>query len=52
MEVKWIIFALFIIFVIMLIVYLIIRNIKDKDEVIKYLNENEIEEKTNLREKE
>ena len=44
MEVNWIIIAIFFVCISALIIYLIIRNKKDKDEVVKFLNETEIEE--------
>jgi len=44
METKWIIIAAVIVFAIALIIYLIIRNKKDKDKVVKFFNETEIEE--------
>ncbi len=51
METKWIIIAVIII-VIVLVVYLIIRNWKDKEELEKFLNETELEEKKDPNEKE
>jgi len=51
METKWIIIAVIII-VIVLVVYLIIRNLKDKKELEKFLNETELDEKKNSNEKE
>ena len=44
MEIKWIIFAVFIVIAVALVIYLIVRNMKDKDEVVKFLNETEIED--------
>jgi LPS O-antigen subunit length determinant protein (WzzB/FepE family) len=44
METKWIIIAVIVVCAIALVIYLIKRNQKDKEELIKYLNESEIEE--------
>jgi hypothetical protein len=44
METKWIIIAIIAISTIALALYLFKRNQKDKDEVIKFLNESEIED--------
>ena len=44
MEINWIIFAVVLIFAIVLIVFLIKRNMKDKDDVMNALNEPEIED--------
>ncbi|MDR3653093.1 MAG: FeoB-associated Cys-rich membrane protein [Paludibacter sp.] len=52
METKWIIVAIVLICVIAFIVYLIVRNQKDKNEVIKYLNETEIENEPETKKKE
>jgi len=38
--------------IIVLIIYLIVRNEKDKEEVIKSLNETEIDEKLKTKEEE
>lgn len=38
METNWIILALVLVFTVALIIFLIIRNEKDKDEVIKSFN--------------
>ena len=51
MEIKWIIFAVFIVIAVALVIYLIVRNMKDKDEVVKFLNETEIEDESDVREK-
>jgi uncharacterized membrane protein len=51
MEIKWILFAVFIVIAVVLVIYLIVRNLKDKDELVKFLNETEIEDKTEVREK-
>jgi uncharacterized membrane protein len=51
MEIKWIIFAVFIVIAVALVIYLIVRNMKDKDEVVKFLNETEIEDESEVREK-
>ena len=52
MEINWIIFAVVLVCAIALILYLIIRNQKDKEEVIKFLNETEIEDDPKPKEKE
>jgi hypothetical protein len=44
MEINWIIFGIVSAFAIVLIVFLIKRNMKDKDDVINVLNEPEIED--------
>ncbi len=51
MEIKWILFAVFIVIAVVLVIYLIVRNMKDKDEVVKFLNETEIDDKAEEREK-
>jgi preprotein translocase subunit YajC len=38
METNWIILALVLVFAIVLIIFLVIRNAKDKDEVISSFN--------------
>ena len=54
MEIKWIIVAVVLVCAIALVLYLIKRNQKDKEELIRFLNETEIEElqKPNEMEKE
>ncbi len=52
MEIKWIIIAVVFVCAIALVFYLIKRNRKDKEEVIKFLNENEIESEPKPEEKE
>ena len=44
MEINWIIFGIVSAFAIVLIVFLIKRNMKDKDDVINALNETDIED--------
>ena len=44
MEINWIIFPVVLVFAIVLIVFLIKRNMKDKDDVMNALNEPEIED--------
>ena len=41
MEIKWIIIAIVLICVVGLVIYLIVRNEKDKQDLIKELNETE-----------
>jgi p-aminobenzoyl-glutamate transporter AbgT len=52
MEINWIIIAVVLVFAIVLIVYLIKRNMKDKEDVINSLNEPEIEDDPKPKEKE
>ena len=44
MDTQWIIIVVFLIVVVIVVLYLIKRNQKDKDDVMKYLNETEIED--------
>ena len=44
MEIKWFIIVVALICIIALILYLILRNEKDKEKVVKSLNETEIED--------
>ena len=41
MEIKWIVIAIVLICVVGLVIYLIVRNEKDKQDLIKELNETE-----------
>jgi len=43
METNWIILIIVLVCAAALIVYLIIRNMKDKEEVVKFMNETETE---------
>ena len=53
MKTSWIIIAVVLICVAALVLYLITRrDQKDKDEVVKFLNETEIEEEPTPKEKE
>ena len=52
MEIKWFIIAVVLVSAVALILYLIIRNQKDKEEVIKFLNETEIEDEPEPKENE
>lgn len=44
MEIKWIIIAVVLGCVIALVLYLIIQNQKDKEEVIRFLNETDFDD--------
>lgn len=52
MEINWIIFAAVLVCAIVLILYLIKRNLKDKEDVMNSLNEPEIDDQTKPKEKE
>jgi preprotein translocase subunit YajC len=52
MEINWIIFAVVLVCALALILFLIIRNMKDKKNVIDSLNEPEIDEDSKPQEKE
>jgi len=52
MEIKWMIIGIVLVSIIVLIIYLIVRNEKDKEEVIKSLNETDIDDKSKTDEEE
>ena len=52
MEIKWIIVAVVLVCAIALVLYLIKRNQKDKEELIRFLNETEIKEQQKPKEME
>ena len=41
MEIKWIVIALVLICVVVLVIYLIVQNEKDKNDLMKELNETD-----------
>ena len=45
METNWIILIIVLVCAVALILYLIKRNMKDKEDVVKFMNETEIETK-------
>ena len=47
METNWIILIIVLVCAVALILYLIRRNMKDKDDVVKFMNESEIETEDN-----
>ena len=52
MEINWIILAAVLVCAIALILYLIKRNMKDKDDMMNSLNEPEIDDELKPKEKE
>ncbi len=52
MEINWIIFAIVLVLATALILFLVKRNMKDKENVIDSLNEPEIEDDSKPKEKE
>ena len=52
MEIKWMIIGIVLVSIIVFIIYLIVRNEKDKEEVIKSLNETDIDDKSKTDEEE
>ena len=47
METNWIILISVLVCAVALILYLIRRNMKDKDDIVKFMNESEIETEDN-----
>ena len=47
METNWIILIIVLVCAVALILYLIRRNMKDKEDVVKFMNDTEIETKDN-----
>ena len=47
METNWIILIIVLVCAVALILYLIRRNMKDKDDIVKFMNESEIETEDN-----
>jgi len=52
MEIKWVIIAVVLVCVVALVIYLIVRNEKDKDDMMKSFNETEIDDLPNPKEEE
>jgi beta-lactam-binding protein with PASTA domain len=50
METNWIILIIVLVCSIILIIYLIKRNMKDQEDVVKFMNETEIEDDPKLKE--
>lgn len=51
MQTNWIILIIVLVSTTTLVLYLIRRNMKDKEDVVKFMNESEIEEDTKLKDK-
>ncbi|MEI8271021.1 MAG: hypothetical protein WCG08_00185 [Paludibacter sp.] len=52
METNWFILIIVLVCAAILIFYLIKRNVKDKEDVVNFMNQSEIEDDTKLKEKE
>ena len=52
MQTNWIILIIVLVSTTTLVLYLIRRNMKDKEDVVKFMNETEMEDDTRLKEKE
>ena len=50
METNWIILIVVLVCAVAIILYLIKRNMKDKEDVVKFMNETEIEDDPKLKE--
>ncbi|GEM_PF-1018107 len=51
MQTNWIILIIVLVSTTTLVLYLIRRNMKDKEDVVKFMNESEIEEDIKLKDK-
>jgi uncharacterized protein HemX len=52
MDQNWIIITVVVVLGLALVIYLFVRNQKDKDELVRFLNEKDVVEKPNTNQKE